>query len=226
MTLDPADTEAILGTRLAQEGVHADVACLAAGVAFEGSTGRPLFDLRQGDLAVKADTSFLRSKMPVVAASVLIVIAFVAFNAYARLNSLRKSEKVLSGRLAVETTALFGKAMSIDETAKQLKKDDPKSGESPLPKMTAYDILLDINSRLPDGKDVKVDVSELEIKPGRVAIKAITGTTEKYDAVQASAEIVKALKEQPCFTDVQRGNISSEPDDTKNFPITIKSECR
>ncbi|HUH02776.1 MAG TPA: pilus assembly protein PilM [Kofleriaceae bacterium] len=226
MTLDPADSEAILGQRLAHSGVHADVACLAAGVAFEGSTGRPMFDLRQGDLAFKTDTSYLRSRMPVLAASLLIVIAFAAFNAYARLNSLRKSEKVLNGRLAVETTALFGKALSLDETTKRLKKDDPKSGESPLPKMTSYDILLDINERLPEAKDLKIDITELDIKPGRVSIKAITGTTEKYDAVQASAEVVKALKGQPCFTDVQRGNISSGPDDTKNFPITIKSECR
>ena len=44
--LGPAEDHAILGPRLAGLGARADVACLAAGVALEGASGRPTFDLR------------------------------------------------------------------------------------------------------------------------------------------------------------------------------------
>lgn len=226
-TLDPADDEAILGSRLASMGVKADTACLAAGVAFEGATGRPHFDLRSGALALKADLGFLRQKLPALAAAALVIIAFASFNAYARLHKLRKSERILDERLAVETTALFGESLSARATINRVGDEDGGDGaDSPMPRMTAYDLLLDVSSRMPPNEEIKVDITQIDLKPGKIAIKATTGTTEKHDAVEASAEIIKALKAQPCFEEVTRGTISSGPNDTKNFPVTIKETCR
>lgn len=227
-TLDPSDHEAILGARLASTGVTADTACLAAGVAFEGASGRPHFDLRSGALALKADLGFVRKRLPALAAAALIVIAFASFNAYARLYKLRKAEAVLDERLAVETTALFGESLSAKKTLLRVGDEDGEgaASDSPMPRMTAYDLLLDISSRMPPSKEVKIDITQIELKPKRISIKAITGTTDKYDAVEASAEVIKALKGQSCFEEVSRGNISSGPNDTKNFPVTIKENCR
>jgi len=224
--LQPADHVAIMGERLASLGVGADTAALAAGVALEGSSGRPHFDLRQGDLAFKADLSFLRTKLPTLAAAALIVIAFAAFNAYARLHMLRKHEGVLDQRLALETTKLFGKSLDAKEALAKTGEAGPEANDSPVPKMSAYDLLLDVSNRLPPGKEMKIDITDVDIRPGRVTLKAITGNTDKMDAVQASTELVKALKQQTCFEEVSRGNISAGPNDTKNFPVNIKSNCR
>ncbi len=157
----------------------------------------------------------------------LVVIAFASLNAYASLYGLRKTEKALDERLAMETTTTFGQPLSADDTLDRVGGVGPGGvAESPIPKMTAYDLLLDINRRLPPAEDVKIDITEIEIKQGKINMKATTGVTEKYDAVKASTEVVKKLKEQECFEDVTRGNLSAGAEDTRNFPITIKSNCR
>ena len=101
--LAPADDHAILGPRLQSMGARADIAFLAAGIAFEGAGGRGSFDLRQGDLSFKADLSFLRAKAMPLAAAAIVVVAFAAISAYANLYKLRKSEDALSRRLALES---------------------------------------------------------------------------------------------------------------------------
>jgi general secretion pathway protein L len=228
-TLTAEDNQRILGAQLGSTGVLADVACLATGVAFEGASGRPTFDLRRGDLAYKADMSFLRVKATQLAAAVIAVVAFASINAYAKLDKLKSAEQRLDQRLVIESTAIHGSPKSADEVIGVAGNDvagaPGANDDSPLPKMTAYDILLDISHRLPASKEVKVDVTDIEIKPGRITMKATTGSTETNDAVKGSAELIKKLKTQDCFESVDRGNISSAANDTKNFPVTIKSNC-
>jgi general secretion pathway protein L len=224
-TLTEDDAAAIFGSAAVADPVGADVACLAAGVAFEGATGRPSFDLRQGELAYKADLSWLRAKAVPLAASALAIVALAAVSSYAALYKLRKAEAVLSQRLAVETTEVFGQALSASDT---LDRVQPGLGaeQSPLPKMTAYDLLLDINARLPPREEVKVDISELEIKPAKVVIKGTAGSTEKNDAVSTIDLIEKKLKEQKCFEEISPGNISAAAEEGgKNFSFTITAKC-
>ncbi len=231
------DAVGIFGPSLASSNVSPHVACLAAGVAFEGASGRPTFDLRQGDLAYKADLSFLRSKLTHVAAAALLVIAFMAANAYASLNRVRKSEAALDKRLALETTAAFGKSLDALDTMDKVDEGTVGGGKngSPLPKMTAYDILLDINSRMPPRDKIKLDVLSVEIKHSRISLKATSGSQEKSEsktdpkpeikAIDGPALVEKALKGQPCFKQVSPGNISTGTGGVKQFSITIQSKC-
>ena len=217
--LDAADGEQILGTKIASTGVRADTAALAAGVAFEGGTGRPSFDLRQGELAYKADLSLFRQKATQIAAAVLVVVAFAAVNAYAALYKLRKQESALTERLAVESTAVNGSPLTPDEVTQKCGVAGAVMASSPMPKMTAYDILLDINSRMPDSKKVTVNVSDVEIKQGKISVKGSAASNEEIDLIE------EKIKEQPCLKDLTRGPTTAGPDDTRNFSFTIKSTC-
>jgi general secretion pathway protein L len=214
-TLDQKDGDEVLGAQLA--GVPVDVACLAAGVAFEGSTGRPHFDLRQGELAYKADLSFLRQKATVLAAGLLVLLAFAMANGFAALYALRADERALTQRLAVETTEVFGAQLSAAETLNRTG-GTIAARKSPLPKMSAYDILLEINNQLPDGKAVQLDVREVDIKAGKIMIKATVQSAAQID------EIEEQLKKVDCFK-VSRGNTSVGADDLHEFSFTINSTC-
>lgn len=217
--LDAADGEKILGTKVASTGVRADIACLAAGVAFEGGTGKPSFDLRQGALAYKADLGFLRQKATQLAAAALVIVAFAAVNAYAALYKLRKQETSLNEALAVRSTAINGSPMTPDEVTQKCGVAGAVTPDSPLPKMTAYDILLDISTRLPDRKKITVNVSDLDIKQGKITLKGSAASNEEIDLIE------EKIKEQPCLKDLTRGPTTSGPDDTRNFSFTIKSTC-
>lgn len=217
-TLGAADARAILGDQLATAGAPVDVACLAAGVAMEGASGRPRFDLRQGELAYKADLSFLRQKAPALAVALLAILAFAAIEAYASLYKLRIAEENLQSRLAVETTELFGAPLSASDTLDRVQ-GKVAGQKSPLPRMTAYDILIEMNGKLPDNGKVTVDVEGLEIAPGKIAFRATTATSAQID------EIEEAFKSIDCFDDISRGNTTIGSGGEREFSFAIKSSC-
>lgn len=217
-TLGSADTEDILGTKLASMGVPGDTACLAAGMAFEGSQGRPRLDLRSGELAYKADLSFLRQKAGLIAAMCIVIMAFAVLNGFASHYRLKQAHAALSKRLALETTEAFGDPLSAKATLSVTKSDGEAGGEkSPLPAKTAYDILLEINSKLPARDKVTLDVRELDIKPGKITMNVGVKAPPEIDAIE------DALKQIKCFK-VSRGDTSVK-DGVHETVFNINSSC-
>ncbi len=230
LLLGPADDHAILGPRVAGQGSRADAAFLATAIALEGASGRPTFDLRQGELSFKADLSFLRAKAVPLAAAVVVVIGFAAVSAYADLYKLRKSEAALDKRLALESAEVFGKPLTADEV---LGRVAPQSAanEDPMPKTTGYDLMLALNAAIPAKDQIKLDIQDLDIKPGKITVRAVSGSTETRDALQGIKLLEEALKKaeapdkQKCFADFPTPESQPGPDGTRNFTLTIKTPC-
>jgi len=223
--LGPAEDHAILGPRLAGLGARADVACLAAGVALEGASGRPTFDLRQGDLAFKADLSFLRAKAVPLAAAALLIIAFAAVSAYANLFRLRKAEKALDKRLAIESAEVFQKQMSAKEVLDQVAPAGGAAGDNPMPKMTAWDLMLAFNSALPPKEEVKIDIEDFDIKQGKITVKAVSAPTQTQNALAGIKTLEGSLKKSKCFADFPSPQSQPGRDDNREFTLTIKTPC-
>jgi general secretion pathway protein L len=225
-TLGPAEDHAVLGPRLAGLGARADVAFLATGVALEGASGRPSFDLRQGDLSFKADLSYLRAKAVPLAAAALVVVAFAAVTAYANLFKLRKAEAALDTRLALESTSAFGKQLTADEVLDRVSPAAGGGADSPMPRMTAWDLLISFNQALPPRGEVKIDVQDIDIKPGKIAVRGTSAPTDTMNAHNGIKAVEAALKKTKCFADV---TLQSQPgrEDNREFTLTIKtaSEC-
>jgi Tfp pilus assembly PilM family ATPase len=222
-TLSAEDAAAMMGPKLAETGVAADVICQSAGVALEGATGKPHFDLRQGDLAFKADLSFLRAKAGQLAAALLVIIAFAAGSAYMSLYKLRKAEKVLTERLAVESTTAFQESLTAEEVLARIQPSGAR--KSPIPKVTAYDKLLELNNHLPPRDQVKIDIRDLEIKNETITIKATAFPTEKGSALDGIEALETEIKKSKCFKEVTPGESQPGADDTREFSLAIKSSC-
>jgi len=222
--LGPAEDHAILGPRLVSLGARADVACLAAGIAMEGASGRPSFDLRQGDLSFKADLSFLRAKAVPLAAAVLLIIAFAALSAYANLFRLRKAERALDKRVAAESAEVMGKQM----TAREILDQTSASGvtaDNPMPKMTAWDLLLAFNAGLPPKEEVKIDVEDIDIKQGKITVKAVSTPTPTQNALAGIKTLEGSLKKSKCFADFPSPQSQPGREDNREFTLTIKTPC-
>lgn len=222
--LGPAEDHAILGPRLAGLGARADVACLAAGIAMEGASGRPSFDLRQGDLAFKADLSFLRAKAVPLAAAALLIIAFAALSAYANLFRLRKAERALDKRLAAESAEVMGKQMTAREILDQTSASGA-TADNPIPKMTAWDLLLAFNAALPPKEEVKIDVEDIDIKQGKITVKAVSAPTPTQNALAGIKTLEGSLKKSKCFADFPSPQSQPGRDDNREFTLTIKTPC-
>ncbi|MGE0867710.1 MAG: pilus assembly protein PilM [Kofleriaceae bacterium] len=220
MTAD--DATAIAGPRLGSDpvaGASIDSAALTIGMAYDAAGGRPMFDLRSGDLAVKVDLSFLRAKAVPLGAAMLAIAAFAAGSAYSDLYRLRKAEAVLNQRLATESAQYFdGKAKTADEILKTTGPDG-EAFVSPLPKASAYDILLEVSAKVPPREKITIDIDQLEIDDKRVDLQGTTKTAEGIDV------LVAELKKVSCFKEVNRGPTENGADGAKRFKLTITAAC-
>ena len=215
------DVVALAGPRIAPDAapnLPIDAAAMTVGMAYDAAGGRPQFDLRSGALAAKVDLSFLRAKAIPLGAAVLAIAAFAAGSAYADLYRLKKAQKTLSARLANETTEMYGSP----KTAAEVTNSTGPGGvgaTSPLPKMTAYDIMLEINSHIPAKDKITLDIDKLDIDESKVDITGTTKTGEEIDL------LVGELKKITCFKEIQRGATETGEGGIKKFKLTIPSTC-
>ena len=220
MTAD--DAVALCGLKLGERAhdLPVDAAAMTIGMAYDCAGGRPQFDLRSGALAVKVDLSFLRAKAVPLGASLLAICAFAAVSAYADLYRLKKAEKVLTQRLANETQEQFGAPKTADDV---LNMNGPGGGAgngSPMPKMTAYDLLLEVNSKIPPKDKITLDVDKIDIDAQKVEISGQAKSPEEIDL------LVAELKKIDCFNkEVNKGALETGENGVKKFHLTINSQC-
>jgi general secretion pathway protein L len=178
-----------------------------------------MFDLRSGALAVKVDFSFLRAKAVPLGAAVLAIAAFAAGSAYADLYRLRKAEKLLTARLADESAEQFGSARSADQVLEA--NSGPGGGAaSPMPRLTAYDLLLDISSRVPGKDKITLDIERMTIDDQKIDLSGTTKSSEEIDL------LIGEIKKIDCFkNNVTRGPTDTLANGVKRFKLTITAQC-
>jgi general secretion pathway protein L len=214
-----ADHIALIAGKL-DDRTSIDSAALAIGMALDAGTGRPQFDLRSGALASKMDLSYLRTKAAPILAGVVAIAACAAGAAYADYYRLKKAGDTLSVRVAKESAEQFGgTAKTAAAILKSSKPDQASMAESPLPKLTAYDILLDINARIPAKDKITLNISKLDIGKDKIDIAATAQKSEEIDL------LVTALQEIKCFGEIGRGPTESGDNGVKKFTLTIPSTC-
>ncbi len=219
--LSSDDMIALAGPKLAADAatLPIDSAAMTIGMAYDAAGGRPMFDLRSGSLAVKMDLSFLRAKAVPLGAAVLAIAAFAAVSAYADLYRLRKAEKTLSTRLATESADAFnGKSKTADEIIASNGGAGGGPSANPIPRSTAYDILLEISSKVPPKEKITLDIDKLDITDQRVELSGTVKSPEEIDL------LVSSLKDIKCFKDITRGPMESDGE-LKKFKLTIAASC-
>jgi general secretion pathway protein L len=215
------DLIALGGARLGADAhmLPIDSAALTMGMAFDAAGGRPLFDLRSGDLAVKVDLSFLRAKATPLGVAALAIAACAAGSAYADLYQIRKADKVLTARLATESAEHFGTAKSADDILGTATPGG-SAAQSPIPKTSAYDLMLEISSHVPGKDKITLDIDHLTIDDTKVDLTGTTKTSEEIDL------LIAELKKIDCFkNNVTRGPTETAANGGKRFKLTINASC-
>jgi len=216
-TMSSADAQVLIGPKLADQ-VPVDVAALDLGVVADAATGRPMFDLRSGALSAKVDLTFLRAKAGRLAFAAIAIAMFATASGFAAHYKVRKAQRILTERLALESIEEFGDKQTATQV---LAGASPVAAAAltPLPKMTAWDILLDLNGRMPARDKITLDVDSVDIDATKVVLKGTAATPEEVDALE------QALKAQPCFQEVTRGAMQQTADGKRQFDFTIKAAC-
>jgi general secretion pathway protein L len=194
-----------------------DTGAMTVGMAYDAAGGRPQFDLQSGALAAKMDLSFLRAKAVQFGVAALAMAAFAAGSAYADLYRLRKSEKALGTRLANESNEVFHKPMTASEVLSSTGAGGTNA-ISPLPKMSAWDVMIEVSDHVPGKDKITLDIDKIDIDDQKVDISGMAKTPKEID------DLVVELKKVECFKEPQRGQTDTTDQGTK-FRITIPSNC-
>ena len=217
-TISAADAATFLTPRLAEAGA-VDGGALAVATALDVAGGRASFDLRQGPLAFKVDMTFLKTRLMQLGAAALVVMAFAGGSAYASMKTLRKAEKTLTQRVATESAEVFDGQPKTVKALLSLSGGSGGNGESPMPKMSAYDLLLEINGKLPTRDKITLNVTSIDIKDNKVNLEGSAKTPEEIDSLEG------ALKSITCIKEISRGPSKSGKDGEKLFSFAMRTEC-
>jgi len=191
---------------------------LALAIALEGVGGRAAYDFRQDEFAYKVDYSFLRERAIAILSAFLVLIALAAVMAWAELSKLKKEERLLSDRFDAISQEVLGMQIDPEDVAEHVRP--PKADESPIPSITAYDMLDDISKVLPEKDKVKLDITELEIRAKKISLKATVGSAKEAELLEA------ALKQIKCIGDIQTGRMTAGMNaEEKQFTMTIAHSC-
>jgi Tfp pilus assembly PilM family ATPase len=221
--LTAEDTAALAGPRLGPQtaspgaGPPIDSAAMTIGMAYDAAGGHPHFDLRSGALAPKMDLSFLRAKAVPLGAAAIAIAAFAVVSAFADLHRLRRAEKTLTARLATESAEYF-KAPRTYQEILGLSAAGAGIAASPLPKLTAYDVLLEISSKAPPKDKITLDIDKIDITDQKVDIEGLVKTSEELDLLHSELKTIK------CFKEVNRGPTTTQQDG-KKFKFNIVAQC-
>ncbi|HEX7597813.1 MAG TPA: pilus assembly protein PilM [Polyangia bacterium] len=193
---------------------------LCFALAWAAARGNKELDLRRGPFQFKVNFSILRQKASHLALMGAAVLACAAVDGTIALRRLSSEREQLKTRLTQATKDLFGEPR-LDATAVTAAlKTSFRDQMAPLPKLTAYDLLDSISRKTPPEDQVRIDVTDMEIKAKKATIK---GTVDSAASVD---DVVAKLKEIDCFEEISKGPISEVAGGLKQFSLTITSKCQ
>jgi len=221
---------------------ESDPHALAAAIAIAARRGSREIDFRRGPFVYRASFSVLRQKAVHVAALAGALLIAGGFDVGAKYSQLSAERKALDKDLKTATQELFGQPREDAEAITQLMKRGFREELAPVPKATAFDLLDQISRKMPPalavapppadgtkpveeakpkpaGGGIKLDVSELEIRPKKTFIK---GTVDSAAAVD---DMAAKLKEIDCFDEVSKGAITEVSGGAKQFTLTVSAKC-
>ena len=176
-------------------------------------------------MAFKTDLSFLRTKIPAIAISLVAIMAFGVVSAMTGVSKLRSAEETLDRRIALESSEAWGEQLSASDVLDRVGPVESRTKGSPLPSMTAYDMLIAFNEALPKKDKAVLDVSEIDITKGKVVVKATSESFDEVTALQGIKNLQESLKASKCFKDFSSPESQPGANNTRQFSLTIKSEC-
>jgi len=228
---------------------ESDTYAQAAAIAIAASRGSREIDFRRGPFVYRASFSALRQKAWHVAALGGALLLAGGIDVGAKLSGLNAERKSLDKDLKTATQELFGQPRDDAEAITQMMRRGGREDLAPIPKATAFDLLDQISRKMPAGvprpaadakpdatkpadatkpdagaapakqDGIKLDVSELDIRPKKTFIKGTVDTAAAVD------EIATKLKEIECVEEVNKGAITEVSGGAKQFTLNVGTKC-
>lgn len=210
------------GAEAAVGKVEAPEAALALGYALSGLVGdksRARIDFRTGEFAWKGDLDFVKERAVSLGVWAAVVLAFFAVGGVARAWVLGDQEEALLEKQSAACESILGtKVESASRCLAMIQERIQGQSGDTVPDWSAVDTYLEVSKRMPPPGTLTRKVSELDINPERVRLKA---TTQDFDDVD---KIVSGLQAGRCFESVDKGKARNVKDGVE-FDAIVRIDC-
>jgi general secretion pathway protein L len=176
-------------------------------------------DLRQGPLQAQQSYQFLREKTPLLAGLAAAMFVSFGFSVFAEMRALSNEREALEQRLESAAEQTFGEKTRDPKHAEQLL-DAAIGGKSEelLPRMDAFDVLVELSQRVP--KEMVHDIAEFEYNRGQVKVQGIVPTIDDANTVASS------VGEHECFKDVNIARTTKlKNEDKQKYTLEFSVRC-
>jgi general secretion pathway protein L len=179
----------------------------ALGLAL-GLRSRPLDpDLRRGGLEFQRGFAFLQEKAPLLGGLAATVLISFFFSAWAELRALGQENEVLASSLGMLTERALGTSTEDAEEASELLDNLASADRDPMPRLDAFDIMVELSKAVPE--EIVHDVDEFEFQREHMSIRGIVSTTAEAQT------IVDNLKKNTCLKDIKIAKVTQVVNSTR-----------
>jgi Tfp pilus assembly PilM family ATPase len=194
----------------------------AAALAGRALSRKKQLDLRQREFASKAAAGQIRKHIRLIAVCAAAILLSFIVSLGARYRVAKAEQERLMTRLAEVSEDLLGEETRSALHARELLTGGPRI-DDPLPRFDAYDVLEAISESIPT--DIVHDTRRLLIEidddgeRGRFEIQGTLGTIAERD------RLVEELQNHRCFSNVEKGSISTAVGDRKDYKVAVRVQC-
>jgi general secretion pathway protein L len=191
----------------------------ALGLAL-GLTGSPRdLNLRRGPLAYQHSYAFLKTKMPIVATLVAIILTSFLFSVWAKGKSLDTENESLRLTLAALSEQTLGERVeSAEELTDILDKGGSSQEKDPQPELDAFDIMIELSKSIP--VDIVHDIDEFDVQGDKVKLLGIVSATDEAERIKDE------LGKHRCFKQVTLSKISQVVNSNRQkYTMTFDVNC-
>jgi general secretion pathway protein L len=191
----------------------------AIGLAL-GLTGSPRdLNMRRGSLAYQHSYAFLKTKLPVVAALVGLIVTSFAFSVWAKGQSLDSENESLRMTLASLSEQTLGERVeSAEDLTDLLDKASSTQEKDPQPELDAFDVMIELAKSIPD--NIVHDIDEFDVQNDKVKLLGIVSATDEAESIK------DVLASHRCFKQVTLSKITQVVNSNRQkYTMTFDVNC-
>ncbi|MBA2664195.1 MAG: pilus assembly protein PilM [Bradymonadaceae bacterium] len=180
---------------------------------------KKLVNLRQGEFSFRGKSSFVRGQLTRIGIAAAVLVCFLAvFLATQRMEQRAQMEAMRSAVLK-QSTELFGEPLDTQQKIQARLTGEAGSDRGFVPKMSAYELMYNLISRM--SSDVTVVLDRIEVDTDRNLVQ-IVGVTSNPQAVDRLASDLEQLK---CLREVRKDRLQVRSETEVQFELHISSGC-
>jgi general secretion pathway protein L len=191
----------------------------ALGLALGLTGGARDLNLRKGPLAYQHSYTFLKTKMPVVAALVAIILMSFIFSVWAKGKSLDAENESLRQTLATMSEQILGERVEgADELTEILDRAGSAQEKDPQPELDGLDVMVEMSKAIPE--DIVHDIDEFDVQGDKVKLLGIVSVTDEAERIAGE------LGKHRCFKDVKIAKITQVVNSNRQkYTLTFDVNC-